>query len=56
MIAAALGSTGTRTGVPDLALDPRLVDCVELDSLCPCFSHIYLTSELHCIIIIIESQ
>ena len=31
MIAPPLGGAGTRAGVPDLALDLRLVDRLELD-------------------------
>ena len=31
MIAAALSSTGARAGVPDLALDPGLVNRLELN-------------------------
>ncbi len=31
MIAAALGGAGARAGMPDLALDLRLVNCLELD-------------------------
>ena len=39
MIAASLGSAGTRAGVPDLALDSALVDGLELDCLGSFLSH-----------------